>query len=216
MLLSGLKLMETVAVPNSRWSVPLLLTLAIAVSVAVLGYARFLLHQNRIDAALFFGGAPPTRLDTLLSVRIPGGKLGEFFDPDTKQKLSLVLADRPVAGREQASVGGLMKMLDIDRRKAGPVQEVDGMILKYAAAQFSILAAGNVAPTEVPIAEWAVAAERFETTRSANYLMGVINLEQQQLLFLALRKGEPVDSALVGELLEKVPGVKERLRSQPS
>lgn len=208
--------MTAAAIPNSsRWGVPVLLSAAIAVSIAVLVYARYLLHQNRIDPAIFFGGTPPARLETLLSVRVPGGELGEFFDSSTKQKLSLMLVSRPSAATETVSVPGIIKLIDQDRLGKTGMPEVNALLLKYASAQFNVLAAGNVAPTEIPVAGAAIAAERFETTRSANYLMGVVNLADQQLLFLGLRKGQAVDSQVIGELLERIPTLAQRVHAHP-
>ncbi|MBN8549017.1 MAG: hypothetical protein J0M12_06860 [Deltaproteobacteria bacterium] len=205
--------MRVAAQPSSVWNVPIILLLAAGISVGLFVYARSLMRQNHIEPSTFFAGPVPPPLETLMSVRIEGGELGEFFDPQTKQKLSLLLVARPTAGSESVSVPGLIQLIDKDRLGVEQVSEVARIALKYASAQFSVLAAGKIAQVDVPIATGKVIAEQFETTKSAHYLMGVINLKDQQLLFLALKKGEDVDAALIGHYLEKVPGVAERVAS---
>ena len=49
-----------------------------------------------------------------------------------------------------------------------------------------------------------IEALRFKTVRAANYLMGMIQQPKNQIYFIALMKGDAVQSVWVEELLKKL------------
>jgi hypothetical protein len=199
---------------RSAWSVSALLVAALLVAVGFLGYGRYLMVKNRVDPGTLFAEGVPSRLKTLMAINVTNGQLGEFFDPTSKTKISFLLAKHPSVAGGAESVSGVIALIDKDRLGADVQSPVESVILKYSGAQFSVLSAGKVNPTEVPVFGKSIVAERFETTREANYLMGVINLGTEQLLFLAMKKGESVDAVLVGKLIEGVRGVTQSLGKQ--
>jgi hypothetical protein len=148
-----------------------------------------------------------------LSLQLEGGKLAEFFDAASKHKLSVVIADR-LSTREGVLPEDLMRELDLERLGKSDYQRVERVILRYGAAQFNVLAAGNVAPTLVPVAGRDITAQRFTTTRGANFLMGILEGREGQVFFLALRKGEPVDAVFIGQLLSAMPAARGDVSAQ--
>lgn len=202
---------RAVAEPRSSQLILVLFVLALFVVSAFFIFARGVLNTSTIDAARFFGGAVPSRLKTLQALSLEQGSLAELYDSSNYHKVSLLFADHSQTEQAPLSVPDVIQKLDRARLDPAASSELSELIRKYANAQINVLSAGNVAATEVPVAGTSVLAQRFTTTRQANYLIGVLNLADAQLLFLFLRKGEAVDSLYAGQILGELAQVKARV-----
>lgn len=196
--------------PKSSWVLPTIVAVAVGSVLAVVIFSRVMLYQVHVDPGYFFGGAVPARLQTLLSLKIEGGKLAEFFDPVNQHKIALVYAERETSGVLPLAVGSIIDRMDKERLGNGDYQAVAPVLFKYLGAQFNVLSAADAAATEFLIGNAAVPAERFNLPKGAHYLAAVLNLRGGQLLVLAMKKGSAVDSTYVGQILNAMPLVQER------
>lgn len=172
--------------------------------LAVFIYVRSLLDANQADPRIIFGSAVPEQLKVLSALNLEGGIVGEFFDSNSRHKLSLIRVG-PAPSNGESSVKGVLDVVDNYRRDASAPSSIHPLISKYILAQFNTMSADKARTVHLTVGERGVEAEAFETTHEANYLLGVLNANnQQQFLFLAMRKGQAVDATFVGDMLQHV------------
>ena len=204
---------QAVVEARSGRLIPVLFAVSLSVVGGLFFMTRFLLQENRVDPGHLFGGIVPSRLKTLLALRLEGGELAEFFDAGNQHKVSLVLANGLPSNPNVLAVPDVMTQ--IDRARIGQTDglTITSVILRYGNAQINTLATTNVTPVSLAVGETQIDAQRFDAPKQARYLMGVLNLPGSQLYFLFLKKGEPVDAVYAGQILAEMPLVQSAFRN---
>lgn len=200
---------------RSSRMVPILFLLSLLVVAGVFFMARFLISESRIDAGHLFGGQVPSRLKTLMALRLEDGELAEFFDAGNQHKVSLVIATGVAGIPAGVSAPDVMTALDKNRTGQQGDSVLAPVILKYGNAQINTLSTSNISSIELQVHGRAVQAQKFEAPKQARYLMGVLNLNNAQLFYLFLKKGEPVDPVYAGQILSEMPLVQAAVKLLP-
>ncbi|MBX7144007.1 MAG: hypothetical protein K1X79_06110 [Oligoflexia bacterium] len=195
------------AVRNGRVGFALLVGSALVSLILTFAYVRHVLGSSRAEVGAIFGPLGSGNLKALSMLNIEGGVVGEFFDAQSLHKISLMLVG-PTISDAHGPIPDVLDVIDSFRRSPDREAAILPVACRYVLAQFNTLSAEKANKLELSLGERRLLAEAFETSHEAHYLLGVVNLSnKKQLLYLALKKGGPVDAQYVAGVLAKIPAL---------
>ena len=176
-----------------------------------LGCIWYVQHELATKAAIspeiILGQPVPAEIKTLASFKTADGLIGEFYDPTTRHKVSLVTMKRPadassIVPSETRSL--VRTIIEYDASAKIPV-DISALALRYARAQFDARGALNVAVRSLALPDGrSQPIETFQTKKEVFYVMGIIERPENRTLFIALKKEQAVDDEFLAKFLGRL------------
>jgi len=151
-----------------------------------------------------YGGPLPPHVKVFSSIELREGYLSQYHDTKRGVKVSLVQASKPGPGR-QADQKLLLNKLKHYSTGSGLSEDFSPVIIRFASAQFDPRRASEYSVSTVSIGKHQIQSEKFKNNRDVFFEMGVFDLGDQQLLFLASNDDQPVNSEGLYAFLSEVP-----------
>jgi len=164
---------------------------------------------NEAAPEMLLGGPVPAGMRAISVLRMDEGVIGEIYDPATRHKVGLAVTLIPPASPQpEVQVDLVRAVIEFTRSEPTP-PSIAPFVLRYAAAQLDPRRAYEITPSTITIDGRTVATQKFRANRGANYELGIINGQAGQILFLALRKHEAVDSTWLASFLAQAPAARQ-------
>jgi len=158
-----------------------------------------------VPAESLYGGPIPSHVKVYSSIELRDGFLAQYKDLKSNIRVSLVqTTNEPRAyAKEQDKL--LLHMLKEYATGGGLSEHVSPVIIQFAAAQFDPRRASEYSVSDAQIAEHIVKSEKFKNNREVFFEMGLLNLPDMQVLYLASDDEQPVNSEALYAFLSEMP-----------